>query len=52
MLTDATTCYLSQSSCGWKIIASNGRTVARFRGPFAHRQALRYLRDLGRWSNQ
>jgi hypothetical protein len=41
------TCYLSQSSTGWKVVCTNGRTLARFRGPFAHHQAQRYVRRLG-----
>lgn len=42
------TFYLSQSCSGWKVMCSNGRTLARFRGRFARRHATRYVRDLTR----
>jgi len=37
--------YVSRSSTGWKVMSANGSTLARFRGPFARRHALRYARS-------
>jgi hypothetical protein len=34
---------------GWVVCLTNGRELARFRGPWARIRALRYLRTELRW---
>lgn len=38
---------LTRSCTGWKVVAPNGRTVCRYRGPLAHWRCLRFMRRLG-----
>ena len=33
---------------GWALVLTDGRELARFRGPWARLRAVRYLRTLGR----
>jgi hypothetical protein len=42
-MTNALTINLRAILGGWSVCLSDGRELARFRGPWAHLRALRYL---------
>ncbi len=44
-MSNALAIILKPLNWGWAVSLTNGRELARFYGPGAHRRALRYLRD-------
>jgi hypothetical protein len=44
-MSNALAIILKPLNWGWAVCLTNGRELARFYGPGAHRRALRYLRN-------